>query len=112
MSEIDESEAFTAIRELGVRTLIGVVGLIAGIIVVAVLFSRTITNPLIRLTESAGELADGNYHSEIKVSSGDEIGELAGSFETMRLSIASMVDMLEAANLNLEGQVAERTARA
>ncbi|MCK4898456.1 MAG: HAMP domain-containing protein, partial [Anaerolineales bacterium] len=110
MSEIDQEEAFSAIRSLGIKTMIGVLGLIAAIVVLAVVFSRTITRPLDELTETANQLAKGNLDVEVSCKEqGDEIGELACSFDVMRLSMKDLIGELEDINRNLEQKVAERT---
>ncbi len=49
--------------------------------------ARRITTPLRVLTGSARRLERGDYGAEVRVSSQDEIGELAQSFETMRQAI-------------------------
>jgi PAS domain S-box-containing protein len=110
MSEIDQEEAFASIRSLGIRTLIGVMVLIAGIVIMATLFARTITRPLDQLTHTADELASGNLDVEVACKEqGDEIGTLACSFETMRVSMKGLIGDLEDINQNLENLVDERT---
>ena len=49
--------------------------------------ARRITNPLRTLSSSAKQLERGDYSNEVRLRSLDEIGELAQSFETMRLAI-------------------------
>jgi methyl-accepting chemotaxis protein len=44
---------------------------------------RRITKPLLRLTETARRIADGNLDEEVPVESGDEIGKLAEAFNKM-----------------------------
>ena len=51
------------------------------------LTARRITNPLRTLSSSAKQLERGDYSNEVRLRSRDEIGELAQSFETMRLAI-------------------------
>ncbi len=110
MSEIDQEEAFASIRSLGIRTLIGVMVLIAAIVIMATLFSRTITRPLDELTHTADELASGNLNVEVACTEqGDEIGTLACSFDTMRVSMKGLIGDLEDINQNLENLVDERT---
>ncbi|TNF91343.1 MAG: PAS domain S-box protein, partial [Gammaproteobacteria bacterium] len=110
MSEIDQAEAFAPIRSLGIRTLVGVLVLIAAIVILAVAFSRTITRPLDELTETADELAKGNLDVEVAFKEqGDEIGTLASSFDTMRVSMKGLIGDLEDINQNLENLVEERT---
>ncbi|UCG24759.1 MAG: PAS domain-containing protein, partial [Chloroflexota bacterium] len=109
ISEIDEEEAFAASQTFARSLIIGSVALLAAIIIVAVLFSGSITRPLVALNESAGELASGHYDVAIQATGKDEIGQLALSFETMRQSIRSLIDGLEDANRSLENKVAART---
>jgi len=110
MSEIDQAEAFDPIRDLGIKTGLAVAGLIAAIVVMAVAFSRTITRPLKQLTETANQLAGGNLDVEVQgTEQKDEIGDLASSFDVMRLSMKDMVGELEDINRNLEQKVEERT---
>jgi PAS domain S-box-containing protein len=110
MSEIDQEEAFASIRSLAIRTTIGVLILIAGIIILALAFSRTITRPLNQLTTTADELAKGNLDVEVACTEqGDEIGTMARSFDTMRVSMKGLIGDLEDINQNLENLVDERT---
>jgi len=44
------------------------------------LLAKTITDPLRRLTSRAEEIARGNFDQEIKINSGDEIGQLGEMF--------------------------------
>lgn len=61
-----------------------------------------ITKPLLELSNSAGNIADGDYDSEIRVESDDEVALLADNFETMRQTVRDYT-------LNLEHKVEERT---
>ena len=111
MSEIDQAEAFAGIRSLGTKTFFGVVVLIGVIILMAVLFSKTITRPLDELTGTADELAKGNLDVEVACTDqGDEIGVLACSFDAMRISMKDLIGDLEDVNQNLEQKVLDRTA--
>jgi anti-anti-sigma regulatory factor len=83
LSEIDESEAFQASKELRNTVLMWLGVLLVLSIIVAVFFSRTLTNPLVTLSEKAAELAKGRLETEI---------EIDRSFEAMRTSIKEMVD--------------------
>jgi|GEM_PF-3301686 len=58
-----------------------IIGLVSAII--AILLSRTITRPLVRLSKAASEVGGGNLGIAVKVSSGDEVGALAGTFNDM-----------------------------
>ena len=61
--------------------LISMTGLV--VLLVAYLLSRSIGRPLLQLTEGTKEMAKGNLDARVAVSSQDEVGELAQSFNTM-----------------------------
>ena len=110
MSEIDEAEAFAAVRELARKLILTVVLLLIFAFTSAILISRTITRPLARLSENSRALAKGNLQVRIDTAGGDEIGALARDFEHMRQSLKKVVNELEELNTGLELKVAERTA--
>jgi PAS domain S-box-containing protein len=109
MSEIDQEEAFAAIRSLAIRTSLAVAGLIVGIVVLATVFSRTITKPIEEVRDQALEIVQGKMDTEIGIDSKDEIGELAHVLNIMRMSNLTLIDELEDINQNLENLVEERT---
>ena len=51
--------------------------------IVAVLVAQTIANPVVRLTSVARQIAEGDMAAEAKVETGDEIGQLADTFNQM-----------------------------
>ncbi len=63
---------------------------------------RQITRPVIRLTESALEMADGNLAQHVTVTTRDEIGILTYVFNEMAAELKSLYD-------DLEAKVADRT---
>jgi GAF domain-containing protein/HAMP domain-containing protein len=86
---------------------LGIVGVVAlGAIAVAVgvslLVTRGIAGPLANLTETAAQVAAGNLALSVPVESRDEIGALAGAFNTMTVRLRDLVG-------SLEERVAERT---
>ena len=104
MSEIDETEAFQFITELGNRTLAFLGFTIVGVIAAATWFSRSITNPLSKLTGYSRALSKHDFgqnepfaHSaeldEISVGE-DEIGELAGAFQVMQTELDDSITHL------------------
>lgn len=111
MSEIDEAEAFAAIRELSRRLILTTALLLVFAFVAAIVFSRTITRPLARLRENSKMLASGQLDIEIDTSGRDEIGALARDFDYMRGSLKKVVDELALLNSGLEQEVADRTAK-
>jgi signal transduction histidine kinase len=75
---------------------------LAIIVLFSLILARRFTQPLTELTEAARAISDGDLSRRAKVTSNDEIGELAGAFNKMT------VDLAEARG-NLERKVEERT---
>lgn len=57
-------------------------------IIIGVMIARSISSPLGKLKEQALAISDGKYETEIKVTSKDEIGQLAEAFNYMTATIA------------------------
>lgn len=53
------------------------------VVVLAILFSRTITGPIQQLTEGAAILGEGDLHHRVKIQTSDELEQLATSFNLM-----------------------------
>ena len=110
MSEIDEAEAFQHIRELRNRMFgLGLL-LIALVGLVSYTLSRTLTRPIRTLGEAAQSLTAGNLDTSVERLSGDEIGDLAGNFEQMRIALQRSFGDIQRKNDELEQRVEERTA--
>lgn len=60
----------------------------------AITLSRQITQPIIQLTHVAKQIEQGNLDEQAKVSSGDEIGTLANTFNNMTRQLKSTLDSL------------------
>ena len=61
---------------------------------VSILFSRTITRPLAKLTSTAHVLASGDYSARVTTNSQSELGELATTFNEMATRLEKDVDEL------------------
>ena len=92
------------------KAKLGVVWLTSAVIVVAIISTvvliRIMVKPIKRLAIATGEVSRGNFDYPVAIKSKDEIGELAGSFNTM---IADLRSSREALQRQLE--VEERFAR-
>ena len=71
--------------------------------------SRTITNPLRQLSAASARIAEGDFSSNIATGSQDELGNLAGAFNTMSERVQTMVEDLQRRNVEL--QVANEKAQ-
>jgi methyl-accepting chemotaxis protein len=97
MSEIDEAEAFRPAASLRNRALFWLGILVVVIVVVAIVFSQSLTRPLKALSLGAAELANGKLDVQVDTRGQDEIGDLARSFDAMRKSLKELVDRQESA---------------
>ena len=109
MKSADES--FSRMMVVLLATLLG-----AGALGVVV--SRRQVKPLLKLTESAKTIAAGNYDTRVVVTTHDEIGALANTFNQMADALEARAAertqaqaALSRANAELERRVEERTAQ-
>ncbi|NMB53140.1 MAG: cell wall metabolism sensor histidine kinase WalK [Leptolinea sp.] len=66
-------------------------GIITGLLValgIGIFLARTLTRPLRELTHAAQNIAEGHLEQEVKVTSHDEIGQLAEAFNEMSHEVA------------------------
>jgi methyl-accepting chemotaxis protein len=96
MSEMDQAEAFAEVRLL--RNLIAAMLLATAIIAMGLAWwiARNLVAPLSTLRDSANRLTAGDLEVNLSIDRGDEIGELATSFEQMRRSIQDLIQRQEA----------------
>jgi signal transduction histidine kinase len=71
------------------------------------IFYRAVTRPLGVLQTTAARIASGEYGERAAVSAGDEIGELATTFNVMANAVQSRSEDLKRANAQLEQRVIE-----
>lgn len=101
--KIDKAEAFSPIVALRNSTLITILVSIFAIILVSIFISRRLTRPLVDLTRTAAEIGAGDLSKRVALTTKDEIGDLARTFD-------EMAEKLAGAHAGLEQQVKERTA--
>ena len=102
MSEIDAAEAFSSVENLRVAILRMMAVFTIAVVVLSFLFARTMTRPIKVLTHKAQQLAQGDLGIPIDTQGGDEISQLARSFDSMRGALREMIE-------GLEDKVQERT---
>lgn len=62
-------------------------------LIVSFIITRQITKPIKKMRSAARKLASGNFNERIPITSQDEIGELAQSFNSMTQSLSELEDM-------------------
>ncbi|MBT4888342.1 MAG: HAMP domain-containing protein, partial [Rhodospirillales bacterium] len=117
MAEMDEKEAFSSIAKLEQLVLILGSTIVGLMLICAFFIANIITKPIIALTRSSIEIANGDLSKEVNVPSSDEFGVLAENFNKMRRSIGNKIEEVEqnrkalsTANETLEENVKERTS--
>lgn len=79
-------------RIQGGLLVLGILGVAAGVGASAFL-ARTITSPVARLVEGTEQVAKGNFAVTVDVSTNDELGALAASFNSMTRGLRERADM-------------------
>jgi len=95
LAEQSQAEAFQPLY----NTTLSNVGIVIATVVIAVLLAllvtRSITTPLIKLSQTATEIAAGNLNLTAHVERQDEIGTLANAFNSMTAQLHELINRLE-----------------
>jgi len=81
--------------------LVGVIALIVAFLFAAVA-ARLIIRPVLDLAETASRIADGDLTQRSEIATGDEIGELAESFNGMTANLEKMLTRLQRSSQQLK----------
>ncbi len=105
IAEIDTAEAYAAVDNLAV--IVGVVVALAAFAAACIAFivSRSISRPVAQLAHTARRLANGNLEERAKITSRNEVGELAVSFNSMAENLEAMVKSERLSKTALENTV-------
>jgi PAS domain S-box-containing protein len=93
--KIDKSEAFESLELI--QYYVGVISTMVGTtsILFAFYFSKTLSSPIKKLKKVTESLSEGNFDVNVNVSTGDELEELANSFNKMSTSLKKITDLKE-----------------
>ena len=89
------------------RIILLIVAMVSSLVLV--IFSKFLTRPLVRLSDAAKEIAEGNFSKRVEMSSTGEVRELSESFNTMAENIESYTDKLKKAAQDRDDFVANFT---
>ena len=105
----EESEALAPAQHLRERAIwLGAPSFLLALLV-AWATVRSITRPVTMLTSTAERIASGDLSQEVPDLGKDEIGQLARTFETMRVKLRDSLESIQASSRELENRVRERT---
>lgn len=65
---------------------------VLAIVIISLITSKTIVGPIEQITVGANEIANGNFDCEIGYKSKNELGQLADSFNNMRLRVKESIE--------------------
>ena len=95
LTEIDQSEAFAPIIALRNRIVLYGLIAIAVVVLLAGIFTDTLTRPIHMLVEGVEEIGKGHLEHHILVNTGDEIEQLADAFNEMSVNLDRNVKQVE-----------------
>ncbi len=110
LAEIDEAEAFAAIKTIKIN--IGIIALVAAILIfmIALYFSRSITTPIKKGVTMAQEMADGDLTQQLDLDQKDEMGVLAGALNQMSSKLRQMFNDIATGTQTLTASSTELSA--
>ncbi len=101
VSKILAVDAYREAEKLRVILIITAIVVFIVSIVIAFIFAKTLTAPVLRLSKITGEIARGNFLVKVDVDSKDEIGDLAQSFGKMGQELYNRESELQSAQAAL-----------
>jgi methyl-accepting chemotaxis protein len=111
VAEQEKGEALAPLMVIRNSMLAVALGLLALVAVAGVLFARTITVPVSRLTRTMDELASGNLNVEVTgAERSDELGQMARSVLVFRENAQKVGEMTESERLGSENRRNERVS--
>ncbi|MBF0566094.1 MAG: PAS domain S-box protein [Nitrospirae bacterium] len=81
--KIDKTEAMSQLNQIRKYTLYEVIALTMAMVVIASVFSRKITGPLLALTKAAKKIGKDDFYKIVEESGDDEVGILVSTFNEM-----------------------------
>ncbi len=91
-------ETLTSLQGLQKLILAVIAASLAFVLAVALVLSRRLSIPITKLSQGVRELGTGNFDHRIELKSKDELGELAGAFNTMSSNLRDMMQRIEQRN--------------
>ena len=107
-NSVSYQELVNSLRSTELLSMLVLLMVMFGNISLIMFSTKALTEPLHRLSEAAGEVADGNFEiEEIPVQSLDEVGVVTGTFNQMVKSIRDYIEQVRL-TMDRENQMKER----
>lgn len=107
-SIVDERSVLEAVYQIQRRNILIVAIVLSAALILALLFSRTLTVPITRLVEATDRIRDGDYAVSIPTRSHDELGRLTVAFRDMGAGLADREKLKTAFGKFVNKEIAER----
>ena len=107
LAEIDKAEAFAAVTRLARNLIVASVVLLLLIVATALFFTKSLTEPILKLSEASKRVAAGEVDVSVVLERSDELGSLADSFNQMVINIRAGLEAVEAEKTGVELKVEE-----
>jgi len=96
LAEIDQEEILEPVSVLQNKILLAGFSIMGGMIIFAVFLSKLLSKRLIKLSDAANEIAQGNFGIRTNIKARDEIGQLSLSFDSMAQKLQeSLIEIKE-----------------
>ena len=95
ITELDRDRAFASLKDIGFKTFYVLFSIILISVISLHLYMRSVFQPITVLTEKAKDLGSGKASEDIKVTSGDEVGQLGHAFNEMAKKLKQKTDRLK-----------------
>lgn len=109
LSRIPRMDAMKATYYLMGKIFLLAIGAICGAVIFSIVFAKRLTSPINQLFEATQEVAQGNFKLALNIKSGDEIGALSASFQTMSEKISELIEESQQ-KVRLENELAIASA--
>jgi methyl-accepting chemotaxis protein len=94
VADLKMEEALAAIDRLKSTLTLAAGGLVIVILIAAWLLARSLANPLRRSVRTLKDMDQGDFRNRLDVRSGDEVGELAGKFNSVLEALGAIIGRL------------------
>lgn len=88
------TEAFQVIKQLRNYTIVVILASVCILFILSIIMSQAITGPIKRLVEETQNAAESSLRQDIEITSNDELGTLARSFNIMQANLKSMMQQV------------------
>lgn len=95
VAKVDKSEAFAPVNAFARTIALSTGAIVLGVCLLALLFARILTQPVKKLVAAVQRVSAGELGITVPVTSRDEFGELASSFNDMSTSLNTKQTLIE-----------------